>query len=324
MRRRYQHQVIDAQQAMGFLLSQLTYIEAAVYRTRYPDIQYAQLIPIDTSAPEWTKSITHFSLDQVGQAAWFHARAKDIPLAEVERTKFEAPVSMAAIGYRYDIEELGQAMMIRGMNLPADKALAAKRGYELFVDEKALRGDTQKNWTGLFNDANVTAADAPADGTGSSSAWVDKTSAQIVRDINAALSGIWIDSETVEMADTILLPVAMLDLIATRQFSTASDITILEWVRRYNTYTTQTGQQLTIRGVRGLESAGDGGTGRMITYRRSPEVLKLHIPMPHQFLPVWQTGPLVFDVPGIFRFGGVEIRLPGAVRYTDAIMDMVT
>jgi hypothetical protein len=32
-----------------------------------------------------------------------------------------------------------------------------------------------------------------------------------------------------------------------------------------------------------------------------------------------QTAPLRFDVPGIFRTGGVEIRRPGSMRYLDGI-----
>jgi len=48
-------------------------------------------------------------------------------------------------------------------------------------------------------------------------------------------------------------------------------------------------------------------------------VLKMHIPMPFRFLPAWQTGPMKFDVPGIFRVGGVDIRRPKAVRYLDGI-----
>jgi hypothetical protein len=30
---------------------------------------------------------------------------------------------------------------------------------------------------------------------------------------------------------------------------------------------------------------------------------------------------LVFDVPGIFRLAGLEIRRPGAVRYVDGILE---
>lgn len=57
----------------------------------------------------------------------------------------------------------------------------------------------------------------------------------------------------------------------------------------------------------------------MISYRRDPSVLKMHIPMPHRFLPVYQAGPIRWEVPGIFRLGGVDIRRPAEVRYTDGI-----
>jgi hypothetical protein len=96
---------------------------------------------------------------------------------------------------------------------------------------------------------------------------------------------------------------------------------VLEFLRANNVYTFQTNQPLTIRGIRGLETAGVDGTGRMVVYRRDPSVLKMHIPMPHRFLPVYQTAPLVFDVPGIFRLGGLEIRRPSAVRYVDGIIE---
>jgi hypothetical protein len=57
----------------------------------------------------------------------------------------------------------------------------------------------------------------------------------------------------------------------------------------------------------------------MICYQKDPEVLKMHRPMSHRFMPVWQTGPLVFEVPGIFRLAGLEIRRPGAIRYADGL-----
>jgi hypothetical protein len=41
--------------------------------------------------------------------------------------------------------------------------------------------------------------------------------------------------------------------------------------------------------------------------------------MPHRFLPVWQTGPLRWDVPGVMRFGGLDVRLPNEISYTDGI-----
>lgn len=310
----------DAQQAaLGFLIQQASYIEPQVYRIRYPDIQYPQLIPVDTSAPEWAKSVTYYSLDSIGKAEFFHAAANDIPLADILREKHETGVEMAGIGYRYNLEELGQAMMIPGTNLPVEKAAAAKRSYELFVDDVAMNGRADKNWSGLLNYPGITSALVEANGEGDVTYWDAKDADQILADINALLTGVYVASNTVEMADTLLLPVAAFTSLATRRIPDTT-MTIMQFLRNENVYTAQTGQPLLIRAVRGLESAGSGGTGRMVAYRRDPQVLKLHIPMPHRFLPVWQRGPITYDVPGIFRLGGLEIRLPGAVRYADGIM----
>jgi hypothetical protein len=98
----------------------------------------------------------------------------------------------------------------------------------------------------------------------------------------------------------------------------------LSFLAKNNLYTHTTGAPLTIRGVLGLGKAGNGGVGRAVFYRKDPRVLKLHVPMPHRFLPVWQTGPITYDVPGIFRTGSVEIRRPSAVRYLDGITDGTT
>jgi hypothetical protein len=209
------------------------------------------------------------------------------------------------------------------MNLSADKAEAARRAYEEFVDNIAILGDADKGITGLVNNADVTATDAaPNDGGAggvgaTSSAWADKTADEIVADVNDALSGIWSDSLQVEMANTVLLPVAEMARIATMARGTGTDTSVLAWLKANNVYTLTTGQPLTIRAVRGLEGVG---SGRMVVYRKDPQVLKLHIPMPHRFMPAWQTGPITYDVPGIFRLAGVDVRRPGAMRYIDGLV----
>jgi hypothetical protein len=310
--------MVDAQQALGFAVSQTSYIESVVYEVQYPDIQYPFLIPVDNSANEWAKSVTYFSTDKTGRAGWFHHLAKDIHVADIERTKNEVGVEMADIGYRWSLEELGQAMMIPGMNLSADRAAAAVRSSEEFIDDAALRGKAEKNLFGLLNYPGVTVVTAATEGA-SAILWSAKTADGIIKDVNDALTGIYVSTLTVEMADTVLLPIASLTLLSTLRIPNTTS-SVLEYLTTKNVYTQITGRPLTIRGVRGLEKAGSGASGRMIAYRRDPMVLKMHIPMPHRFLPVFQTSPLVFDVPGIFRIAGVEIRRPGAVRYVDGIL----
>jgi hypothetical protein len=305
------------QQALGFLIAQTTYIEPQVYRIKYPDLLYSLLVPIDTSAPEWAKSITFFSVDQVGAAQWFNANANDIPLADIAREKFENGIEMAGIGYRYNLEELGQAMMVPNTNLSIERAAAARRGYETFVNNATLYGDTAKTWQGLMNSPVVPVINVSG-GDWTTKALTADGRGNILSDFNLGLVNMWQSSLTVEMADTVLLPLSTIGLMAMTQVP-QTNMNLLEWVAKNNLYTQQTGQPLLIRAMRGLDTAGVGGVRRMIAYRRSPEVVKCHIPMPHRFLPVWQRGPIVFDVPGIFRLGGLEVRLPGAMRYIDGI-----
>jgi len=314
------HIMQDAQQvAMSFLIRQASLIEPTVYAIRYQDIQYPSLVPVDTSAPEWIQSVTYFSMDSVGQAQWFNGNAHDVPKVELTREKFETTVSMAAIGYGYNLEELGTAQLL-GMNLSNDKASAARRVAEEKIDSVAFVGDAGKGFLGLVNSTTPTATTAPADGTGSATTFASKTPDQILRDINGQLTGIFTGTLGAEIADTILLPYSVLLDISTRRIDAVNQTTILEWVMKNNIYTLVTGQPLTIRGMFGyLDTSGAGGTKRMVAYRRSPEVLKFHMPMSFRFLPAWQTGPIKFDVPGIFRLGGVDIRRPKSIRYLDGI-----
>jgi hypothetical protein len=313
---------IDAPRALAFLVSQQAYIEPTVYKTQYAAIRYPRLVPIERNAPEWVPSVTYFSMDQVGQAKWLTGAANDVPKADVLRRQFETTVSMAGIGYGYDLEEIGKAQLLN-INLPPEKADAARRASEEFIDQVAIFGDTPKGYTGLVNSPSVTAGSAAAtgnqNGATNSTLWANKTADQILLDVNSQLIGIYNGTSQVEMADTLLLPYDQMLALSFRRIDQVNSTTILDWIRRNNIYTIETGQPLEVNGVRGLETAGAGGTARMMAYRKDPSVLKLWMPMPFRFFPAWQTGPWRFDVPGAFRIGGVDIRRPGACRYLDGI-----
>lgn len=310
------------QQGLSFLVSQATYIEAQAYEIRYPDITYPNLVPLDSSAPEWSKSITFYSTDKVGEARLINHRSQDIPNADVVREKFTEDVHLAAIGYEYTMEEIAQAMQLN-LPLTADRAMAAVRAYEEFMETSAFNGIPGiAASTGLINNASVTATTADTTGTGSSTLWADKTGPNMIKDVNDALTGIHSGTLTVEMADTVLLPVDQFHLLATTQHSSGTDTTALEYLLRNNVYTATTGNPLTVRMMRQLDGAGtsispDGD--RMIVYRRDPTVIKMHVPMAHRFLPAQGPYGLTFKVPGIFRTAGLEIRRPSAVRYVDGI-----
>lgn len=305
----------DAMQAnLGFVESQTAYVEAGVYRTRFPAIRYPGLIPVDYSAPEWIKTITYYSMDIAGKADWIGDRASDIPVVGTSLAKDETAIQMAGIGYDYGLEEVNQALML-GMNLPGEKAAAARLIYERTVDNIMFSGDTEKGWEGLYNSSAVTAISAATGDWGGGTTTED----QILADVNELLGGVYTATNEIAMADTLLLPSLKLQYIASKRLGDGNgSLTILQFLQQANVYTAETGNQLTIRGARGLNTAGAGTTARMVAYRRSPEVLKAHIPMRHRFLPVQVVG-LTYKVPGIFRLGPLDIRLPKEVRYSDGI-----
>lgn len=313
------------QQALAFVTGQAYRINQTVYEARYPDWDFSRLIFVDTTGPEWAPGVMTYSSDISGKADWQSAYAKDIPLADVSQDRSLRSHSMAAIGYQYNLEEVNAAIQVGG-SLPDRRARAARMAYMQFMYDLVVKGSASKGLSGLINYTGVTATTAPADGTGSATEWVNasgvglKTPAQIVRDINLGLQGVYLGTSMIEMADTILLPVEAYNYIAATPYSATTMETILSFVQRTNIYTMQTGRPLTVRTVRELGTGDAGGTGgRMVAYRNAPEYAKLHLPMPHRFLPVYQDGPLNFTVPGIFRTGGVELLSDAAIRYIDSV-----
>jgi len=311
-------------QALTLVTAQSYKINQRIYETKYPDWDFGRMIFVDTSGPEWSPGILTYTSSNTGAANWQSGYAKDVPLADVSQDVSQRNFQLAAIGYQWNIEEVNTAIQVGG-TLPDRRARAARLAYQKFMYDLTMSGSTEKGLGGLINYSGVTATTAPADGTGSVSYWVDangvgtKTPAQIVRDINVALQGVYMASLQTEMADTLLLPIEAYNYIAAAPYSATTTETILSFVMRTNIYTITTGQPLTIRTVRELSNAAAGGTGRMVAYKNDQDYVKLHLPMPHRFLPVYQDGPLNFTVPGIFRTGGVELLTTVAMRYVDVV-----
>lgn len=304
------------QAALSFLVSQLSHIEATVYARQYPAITYPEFVPVDTSANPWAATVTYYSTDKIGAAKWGAGQGQDFPFAELERTKNETGVHMALIGYQYGIEELAQARMM-GLNLTDEKASGARRAYEEMMQRIAYFGDAAKGFKGLTNYTGVTVVAAP-NGAAASPLWTLKTPLEILADMNGAVAAIYIGSNTVEMADTVVLPLASFSHISVTPVSSLTTMTILEYIRQNNIFTATTGRPLTIRAMRELDTAGAGATKRLIAYTKDPDVLKMHLPQPLVFLAPQQE-LMNFVVPGYFRVGGLDVKRPGSMRYLDGI-----
>jgi len=289
--------------SLVFVRGQTTTIEREVQRTTFPEIIYPQYIPVTTTGSPFASSVTFVSTDQAGVAGWINGNADDVPMADAALNAEVKPVHTAGIGYGYGWQEVNEAQLL-GTNLRSDKALAARRAYEQMIDRIAFAGDATVNMTGLIEGAGSTQEVT----TGTFDWATGAVDAQtIVSDlvllINATGEG---NSYT---ANTIVLPEAEYTYAATTFFSNGSQTALDYMAARY--------PGLRITGLNALADGGGASVNRYIAYARSPDVLTLHIPMPHRFLPVYQAGPLRYEVPGVFRVGGVNIKRPEDVAFAD-------
>ena len=310
------------EQTKGFVQSQLNYIEPEVYTFKYASIQYPMLMPVDTMAPDWTRGITRYTSDGSGRPKFISAAGRDVPRVELRRAQIDRVVEMAALGYDWTLDELQTSMML-GQNLDSEKARICRFEAEKEIDRIALYGDESLNWDGLINMTDAQIPKVEADVVSSSRSWETKDADAIKKDVDRALSGVYVDTLQVERADTIALPVEAWDLLVEKRIP-HTDTPLMRYFMDNNIYTMETGLPLRIRTIRGLETAGTQtntmGHGRMIAYCNRSDVLRLHLPMPYRFLPMYQQSSMAWVVDGIFRIGGLEIRLPKCFRYVDGII----
>ena len=52
----------------SFFMEQAGYWETEAYAIQYPDIQFRDLVDVDTDAPDWTPTVYHYTTDKTGSA----------------------------------------------------------------------------------------------------------------------------------------------------------------------------------------------------------------------------------------------------------------
>lgn len=312
-------QFADAQAAFPFVLAQGRNIETRVYQRRYPTFNYGAHVPVVTEGAPWAIGTTFFTVDTAGEAKFLSGAGTDMPFNQATRDQASHDFAMIGSGWEWNLEEVNQAALY-GINLNDTKAMSAADKVERLLNDIAMKGSAEKSWTGLLNDGNVSRVDAAATGTGNSTYWALKSVDQILDDVNGVLGSIRTNTGEVEWADTLRMPPDAFRHVATRRMGAGDGfMTVLEYIRRNNIYTAETGLPLDIQPIREARNASQDGGGRLVAYRKDPEVVRFHLPMPRRVLAPRQKSIMGFETGIIARTGGTEIRLPGAVAYLDEI-----
>lgn len=303
----------DAGEALAFIVSQLAYTEATVFERLYQPMQYEQLIPITSEAGEWADTIRYEIYDYAGRGKRSSGKGRDINLVDVAYADKSFPVLNGNIGYDYTTEELRRTAFLK-RPISERKMAAAIDGYRRHMNDVGLYGETSANVTGVFNNANVPQGNAPV------GAWQTgpKTPAQILSDINTAIQTVWNNTAFNDQVTDIVMSPSAFAYIASTPRSDTSDKTILQFLKENNIAKVEKGIDINFTPGFGLDTAGAGSTKRLMAYVKSDLRLVMHVPLPLRFLAPQLLG-LSVQIPGEYKYSGVEFRYPKSAYYMDGI-----
>ena len=288
---------------------QLEVIEQTTYDVLYPDLEARECFPTLTLGGAGATSLTYRSYDRVGKAQVINARATDLPKSDISGREYSINVKSVGCAYDYDIDEVASAQM-SGMPLEARKAMAARRGYEEYINDAVWYGDITGGFVGLFAQPNI-AHNPVVAGASTKTTWVDKTPDEILFDLNNACGAMYAATKKIHKPTEIWLPVAEWNYINTTPRSAVSDTTILGYFINNNSFGIKT-----IKPLNAIEGQGNGGSECFIVLTKTtPEgtqTVRIREPLPLQFQPVQLHG-LVYEIPGRGRFAGLEVTYPRAI-----------
>lgn len=300
----------DAAEALAFSVSQLAFTEQGVLERKYRPLQFEELIPLDYSAGPAADTIRYEIMDKTGVGKPYANRADTVPTANVMYADRSMAVKTGAIGYDYtQMELIETAFLKRPIN--AAKAAAAVEAYRRHINVVALSGESVTGLTGLYNNADVPVG-SPLTGT-----WSTATADEILADINDMIHTVWAATQYNETPDTFLYPPSVSPYLLKPRTTTA-DKTVLEFIQANNVGKLEKGIDITFRAGYDLGTAGATGGTRCVLYTKDPSHVKMHIPVPVQFLAPQLKGLLV-QVPGWYKYSGVAFYYPTAALYVDGV-----
>ena len=285
-----------------FIAQELNYIRSRALEVEHSPLNSFRVFPQETDVPAGAETALQLVYDSVGMAKIVADYGDDLPRAEAVATTIPAKVYTVGDSYGYNYVELEHARLAN-VNLEARKALSARRGIDLKLNNIAWFGDAEHGIVGFINNPNIATVTIPADGTGSSALFVDKTPDQIIRDMNAIINEVSNNTNGVEMPDTVLLAPAVYDLLESTPKSQYSDRTILEFLRGAHPEVTRWMK------IGELKGAGTGATDMVIAGVFRPEYIRQENPVRFEQLPV-QYRNLEYVVPCVSRTLGVTINVP--------------
>lgn len=295
---------------------ELKHVFQEVLRQPMPEYPFANgdVLPFNTEVALGKKTYEYHLLSYTGHAEVLASYAwRKLPSVQVAG---DAQIGhVKRFGCTWGItedDELAQAHT--QIKLDRELPIAARRAHVQLWDQHFSFGWQGGKLLGALNHPNVPVIDAPLNAGNTSTYWADKTADEIVDDVRLLVRHLPGLTNEMENPDTVLMSPSEMTLISTRKMSTASDTTILSFLK-------QAFPEVTFGKLNTLKanmSYGNLATNALFAFKRDPKKSALVVVEPFRQREPIQDGleKVVICTSG---HGGALIRFPYSLVRMDGV-----
>lgn len=307
----------------AFLVSELEKRDPLI-REPLTSVTYPRDLPIETGGG-WVDYVSAMSvaygLTGGAQGSPVQAGgANVVPVVQASMDKGLFKAHTFAVAMRVMFVDMAKSNFI-GRSLDQILTQGVRLAYDKHMDANAYVGLPEYGTTGLVNNPNATETTAANNAAGTSTAWANKTPAEILKDINDALTASWLAAEYDESAipNHIVLPFEQYTYILNTPVSALATESIMDYVLR-NNISTKNGRELFIGASRWLDGAGTDGKDRMVAYNNDKRFVKLDELVPlSRVMTSPNAAEVCYDTSYMANVSEVQMFYPQTVLYVDGI-----
>lgn len=311
--------------ALALAVSIYDSIMAEQAEVKYPDLLWRSVIDpnqIIGGVNEGAQNVVKIIRDRRGMAAFqANVSGANIPRVGLSLGAMLIPLQASAVSASITNEDERQYRAGNLGNLQSDLSNAMDRGSENLIEVSTIFGDPSVGFQGFMSYTGIETT-TPQEGASGETAWETKTAAEMVKDVNDAITYVWKKTKGIFCPSTVYLPMQQAAYLSNTPMVIGGAVLMqsaLEYLLANNTANRYgKGKKLEVVPFRYLDGAGAQGSNRMILVDKSPENQGMPFPIPYRMTPP-VPAPLGADLYAEQKHGSYTVFQPGSMLYVDGI-----
>ena len=245
--------------------------------------------------------------------------ANGLPIVQASVDKGIYKAHTFAIALRVMFQDMQRANFI-GRSLDQLLQDGVRMAHDKHQDENVYVGLDEYGTTGLINNPNATESTV-ADGASGNGNWATKTPAEILKDVNTALTATWAQAgyDMAAIPNHILIPYEEYTYILNTPVSDLATKSIMDYIME-NNIANKNGGDLFIGATAWCKGAGTGGTDRMVVYVNHERYVKADELVPlSRIMSAPNVANVCYDTAYMANLSEVEVLYPQTITYWDQI-----